>query len=241
MGPGAAALAGGTYEDAPALSNPLQVIRRRLWVIMLVAVVSAGVATGFSLWQTPEYEASIKILVGQEQVRGASDNIQDEVQGLQQLTATMAEAIRTRPVAQDVIGRLDLPISTEAFLNSLTVEQVADTQFIQVSYEDFSPDRAQLVANAIGEEFQKRVSEESPSANAITVKVWESAALPDEPVSPDPVRNALLALLLGLMLGVGLAFLLDYLDGGWGSPDEAERVTGVPNYGVIPTFRAQKG
>lgn len=234
----------GRQAHEVALSNPLQVIRRRLWVIALVTVVVVAAAAGFSFSQTPEYEASIKILVAQDREGGAPDNLQNEVQGLQQLTATMAEAVRTRPVAQAVLQKLNLPATpnaTEAFLNSLTVEQLTDTQFIQVTYEDFSPERAQLVANAVGEEFEKQVSEESPSSSAITVSVWEGAALPDDPVSPDPIRNMLLALVLGLMLGVGLAFLLDRLDSGRGSPDEVERALGIPVYAMIPTFKVQKG
>lgn len=235
------ALTGGMYEDDLALFNPFQVIRRRLWIIVLVAAVVVAAVGGFSLQQRPEYQGSIKILIGQEQVKGVSDNIDSEVQGLQQLTTTMAEAVRTRPVAEDVIGRLGLSISTDSFLDSMSVEQVAETQFIEVSYEDFSPERAQLVANVIGEEFEKRVAEESPSASAITVDVWESAALPVDPVSPNPVRNMLLAIVLGLMLGVGLAFLLDYrLSDGMGSPIEAEKVSGVPTYGTIPTFKVRK-
>lgn len=59
-------------------------------------------------------------------------------------------------------------------------------------------------------------------------------------MSPDPVRNGALALVLGLMLGVGLAFLLEYLDDSWRSPEEVEQVSGVPTFGVIPEFKVPK-
>jgi capsular polysaccharide biosynthesis protein len=42
------------------------------------------------------------------------------------------------------------------------------------------------------------------------------------------------------MIGVGLAFLLDYLDDDWRSPDEVEQVSRVPTFGVIPTFKLHK-
>jgi uncharacterized protein involved in exopolysaccharide biosynthesis len=44
-----------------------RVIRRRLWVILLTEIVCVALAVGFSLQQQPVYEASIKILVGQDQ------------------------------------------------------------------------------------------------------------------------------------------------------------------------------
>ena len=186
------------------------------------------------------YEASIKILVGQEQRSGAPSQLGSDVQGLQQLTQTVADLVSTRPVAEAVIDRLDLEVSSEGFLENLSVEQVANTQTIQISYTDPDPDQARLIANTIGEVFSEQVSEVSPSANAITATVWERAIAPDEPVSPDPARNGALALFLGLMLGVGLAFLLEYLDDSWRSPEEVGQISGVPTFGVIPEFKVPK-
>jgi hypothetical protein len=45
----------------------------------------------------------------------------------------------------------------------------------------------------------------------ITATVWEQAAILSSPVSPHLKRNVLFTLAMGLMLGVGLAFLVDYL------------------------------
>ncbi len=222
-----------------SLGDFLRVVWKRLWVILLVTIVLVGAAVGSSLWLTPTYEASIKILVGQE--RGITQTPND-VAGLQKLTETMTEAVNSRPVAEAVIRQLGLQMTPEDFLEDhLNVEQIRDTQFIQVDYEDPSPERAQQVANTIGDVFSEQVSQVSPSANAITATVWERAEVPDDPVSPDPVRNGLLALGLGLMFGVGLAFLLETLDDRWRSPEEAEQISGVPTFGVIPEFKVLTG
>jgi capsular polysaccharide biosynthesis protein len=70
----------------------------------------------------------------------------------------------------------------------------------------------------------------------VSATVVEQAALPDNPVSPQPIRNGLLALMAGLVLGLMLAFLLEYRDDSWRSPEEAEQVSGVPTFGVIRQF-----
>jgi receptor protein-tyrosine kinase len=152
----------------------------------------------------------------------------------------MVGGVSSRPVAEAVIREQDLPMTPEEFLEHLSVEQEPNTQWIHVKYKDPSPERAQRVTNAVGDVFSKQVSEVSPSANAITATVWEQAALPDEPVSPNPVRNGLLALMLGLMLGVGLAFLLEYVDDSLDAPEETELVSGVPTFGIIPDFGHSK-
>lgn len=229
----------GAHEGS-SLVDPIQVIRRRLWVIALVTIVVSAAALGFSLLQQPTYEASVKLLVGQERGGDSGGNLGNEVQGLQQIGETMVEAVGTRPVAQAAIDKLGLTTTPELLLENLNAEQVGGSQFIEVSYKDPDPETAQRVANVVGDTFSERVSEVSPSASAITATVWERAVAPDFPVSPDPVRNVLLALVLGLMLGVGLAFLLDHLDDNWRSPEEVEQVSGVPTFGVVPAFKVSK-
>ncbi|MEJ7584426.1 MAG: polysaccharide biosynthesis tyrosine autokinase, partial [Acidimicrobiales bacterium] len=57
------------------------------------------------------------------------------------------------------------------------------------------------------------------------------------PVRPTPARNAMLALVVGLVLGIGLAFLRDYLDDSLKSKDDVGRVVpGVPVLGLIPAL-----
>jgi capsular exopolysaccharide synthesis family protein len=54
-------------------------------------------------------------------------------------------------------------------------------------------------------------------------------------VEPKPLRNVAIALVLGLMLGIGLAFLREYLDDGLETSDDLERATGaLPVLGQIP-------
>jgi capsular polysaccharide biosynthesis protein len=225
----------GEFGDSELLDlrEILGVLRRRALAIVLVAAVCVGAAVGFSYLQTPMYQSSIKILVGQD--RGVTES-PGEARGLQQVTQTMTELVQSRNVAEAVISELDLPTAPEAFLENMSVQQASETQVIEVSYTSPDPQQAQRVANTIGEVFSDQVSEVSPDANAITATVWERAVTPESPVSPNPLRNGVLALALGLMLGVGLAFLLEYFDDSWRSPAEAEGISGAPTFGVIREF-----
>lgn len=65
--------------------------------------------------------------------------------------------------------------------------------------------------------------------------------IPDEPVSPQPLRNGVLGGVVGLLLGVGLAFLVDHLDDTLRDTDDFGRVTeGVALMGVIPAVAGWK-
>lgn len=225
-------------EYVISIRELFQVIRRRIWIIALTVFLFVGATVGISLLQTPEYEASIKILVGQEAQSEPSGSL--PVDSLQGITQTLAVAIDSSLIAQEVIRQQELEMTPKKFLNRMSIEQIGVTQFIEISYVSESPETAQRVVNAIGGVFSERAADMDLSANKIAVEVYEPALTPTSPVSPNPARNGVLALVAGSMLGVGLAFLLEHLDDRWRSPEEAEQISGVPTFGVIPIFEDSK-
>jgi len=72
------------------------------------------------------------------------------------------------------------------------------------------------------------------------ISIVDKAEIPKAPVSPRKVLNLLLALILGLSGGVGLCFLLDYLDNTVKGPEEVEKMTGLPSLGVVPLFSPEE-
>lgn len=67
------------------------------------------------------------------------------------------------------------------------------------------------------------------------------AVAPTSPIRPTPERNAVVALTVGLMLGVGLAFLREYLDDSLTAKEDVERaVPGVPVLALVPALGAWK-
>jgi capsular polysaccharide biosynthesis protein len=227
-------------EQVLSLKDLVQVLQRRLWVIVLTALLLAGLTLGYSWSQTPTYQASVKMVLISEIDNRAYGDLQSQVDGLQRFMPTVTEMAMTRPVAKNVAQRLDMSISPAAVLGGLSVEPGTETQFFYISYSDSNPERARLVANTVGEVLSEHVTKLNPGINTVEARIWEQAELPGSPTGQSPARLTLLALVFGLMLGAGLAFLLDYLDDGWKSPGEAEQVLGIPILGAVPSFEAQR-
>lgn len=228
-------------EYVLSLGDLFDVVRRRAWVIALMALVLAALAVGYSLFvQTPRYEATTKMVIRQDE-GAAQSGLGSDVQGLQDVAASMVEGVESPSVADGVIQRLDLSLTTANFLSNLEAEAVPSTWYIVISYSDPDPQQAQRIANATSEEFSGRIAQLSEtSSTSLSATVWDEALLPKEPASPEPLRNGALALTLGVILGVGMAFLLERLDDSWRSPEEVEQVSGVPTFGVVPEFRLLK-
>ena len=165
-------------------------IGEALAVITLAVLVIPWV---ISLYQTPTYEAKVKMLVSQK----SQENCFREVCLLplanpQDLALTVAKAAPTMPVARAVVELLNLPQqSAGEVLQNTSAEPEPGTMFVNISYTSSDPKKAQLIANAIGQVLSEKISEVSPGANGITATVWAPPTLPQNPVSPDPVRNTL--------------------------------------------------
>ncbi|MGI8559579.1 MAG: Wzz/FepE/Etk N-terminal domain-containing protein [Solirubrobacteraceae bacterium] len=72
------------------------------------------------------------------------------------------------------------------------------------------------------------------AAQTNVATIIKTASKPTSPASPKPIRNAALAFVLGLLLGVGLALVLDRLDRRIRTPQELEELTRLPLLAAIP-------
>jgi capsular exopolysaccharide synthesis family protein len=68
------------------------------------------------------------------------------------------------------------------------------------------------------------------------IRVVDPALVPNYPSRPQRARNIMLAFLVGVIGGVGLAFFREYLDNTVKSPDDIETLTGLPSLAVVPAF-----
>jgi succinoglycan biosynthesis transport protein ExoP len=94
-------------------------------------------------------------------------------------------------------------------------------------------------ASAQGRELQREVGQLETLAALQTgnAELVQRAGVPTAPSSPQPKRDAILGLIGGLVLGLGLAFLLDLLDARIKEPEEVEEILRVPALGSVPRSR----
>jgi capsular exopolysaccharide synthesis family protein len=81
----------------------------------------------------------------------------------------------------------------------------------------------------------------SAGLRSSNIRVVDPALAPTSPSRPQKTRNILLAVLIGLVGGVGLAFLREYLDNTVKTPDDIEFLVRLPSLAVIPEFAAVNG
>jgi capsular exopolysaccharide synthesis family protein len=85
---------------------------------------------------------------------------------------------------------------------------------------------------------QQKLKEASITAGlrSSNIRIVDPALVPTTPARPQKAKSILIAFLVGLVGGVGLAFLREYLDNTVKSPDDVERLAGLPSLAVVPAL-----
>ena len=219
-------------EQVISISEIFEALKKR-WILIvsitLVSTLISGVLSFFVI--KPTYETSTKVFIGKEESNQEGYNTND-IQMYQKLLQTYAETIKTNEVVQAAINNSkDTDLTVASVKGALTVTPVSDTQILQIKYQNKSPELAKEILENITNEFVVLAKELVPNGN---VRVIEAVQLPENPVAPNKKMNVAIAFLLGLMVSVGLVFLIEYLDNTFKNKEQLERELDIPVVGIIP-------
>jgi succinoglycan biosynthesis transport protein ExoP len=196
------------------LKDYIRIIRKRWRIIVAVTlVVLAGAALATAL--SPKvYQADTQLFVS---TSGGSDSsaLLSGSNFTQQRVLSYADVITTPEVLDPVIETLKLHTTAATLGTQITATVPLNTVLIQVAVTNADPRVAAQVADAVGRQFTRTVADlESVKGQPSPVKLTVVSApiVPTTPISPKPTRNLALGVVLGLLLGLGLALLRDLLD-----------------------------
>jgi len=221
-----------------ALTDYLRILRKRKLLVLAAVVCCAATALAASTATIPVYRASAKLLVmARTQPSGGVSSAYEGALLSQQLMQSFAAVIEARPTAEAALRRQYENIPAGVLQQRVKAEPIPDTLLIELSIEDIDPARAQRLTNAVALAFVDQVPT-LQGGSTVRVSLVEPALRPTVPVRPQTRFNVALAAMLGLMLGVGVAFLAEHLDTSIRSADALEVAAGAPVVGTIPLFEA---
>src|SRR3990172_59439 len=132
----------------------LSIFLRWWWLLVLGTVVAAASAFVVSKLQTPVYEATTTLLVNQAPNNSVADYT--SILTSERLARTYSELLTQRPVLEETLKRLGLPLAAEDLAKAVTVELVRDTQLVTVSVDYPHPQTAAAIANALVQVFSEQ-------------------------------------------------------------------------------------
>jgi polysaccharide biosynthesis transport protein len=149
---------------------------------------------------------------------------------------------------QNAVGRIDADyhqsLARTKLLSQALDEQKALSNDMSEKLVEYNILKHDAESNRqLYESLQQKLKEASISAGlrSSNLRIVDPALTPTRPARPQKARNILMAVLVGLVGGAGLAFFREYLDNTVKSPDDIEFLTGLPSLAVVPAFASLNG
>jgi tyrosine-protein kinase len=250
-------------DPQPALLHYLQILRRQVWSIVLAVVAVVIAISLYSINKTPVYRGSEGIVVGQ----GGGIFQPEFGTSVEPFTLTMSNLLRSHIVAENVIRNLNLSTTPDALLADLKVTTKPSSSVLEVTYDSTSKARALAVLRSVGTVFSTLVDRKLGSQalqgtggagtggagtggtgtgtgaqpQPITARVFDPAHLEPGRVAPRPGRDLLFGVVLGLAIGLALAFVRASFDDRIQSSRDASEAFGAPVIGTLPKSSRRRG
>lgn len=222
-------------EESIDLRDFFDAIKKRWQLIVSITLIFTIAVTIISFFVIkPKYESNTLLFVGKDTTENQNQNQQtnaNDIQMYQKLLKTYSTVITTEDLISKAMNDANLDVSSETVLGGLTVTPQTDTQILEIKYVGKDKQQSKDIVEAVTNEFINKSSELVADPN---VKVIQEPKVPDSPISPNKKLNISIAFLLGLIVGVGGAVLLEMLDTTFKTKKQLEEIVGLPVLGVIP-------
>jgi capsular polysaccharide biosynthesis protein len=221
-------------EETVNLERVLEIIKQNK-VPIIISTLSVGllaaVITFFII--SPKYEAQTQVLVSQAEGSTVVNN--ENIETSLQLIHTYRDIILSPTVLMEVINNLELEQSMSDLSSQITVDNQDQSQVIAVRMVDGTPEEAERIANEVATVFQGQVME-IMNVDNVSILAPAGVGMDIEPVSPQPVINITIGLVIGLLAGQTWAFARAFLDKSIRNEADAQKFIGLSVVGSIAKF-----
>ncbi|MBT2667497.1 capsular biosynthesis protein [Bacillus sp. ISL-4] len=225
-------------EETISIKDIFQTLKKRWKLITLLTLIAALISGAISYFLlTPVYESSTQILVNQKQSKNQLDL--NQIQSNIDMINTYSVIIKSPAILEKVIEDLELEQSMDQLSQKITINSQENSQVFSLTVQDSNPSKAVEIANAVSGTFQKEIKDIMNVDNVSILAKAEVKGNPT-PVKPSPLLNIAIAVVVGLMAGIGLAFLLEYMDNSIRDERDIEALLDLPLLGSIQKISQHK-
>ncbi|WP_413452519.1 polysaccharide biosynthesis tyrosine autokinase [Georgenia phoenicis] len=219
------------------LGDYLRTLRTRWLTVVAVTLVTLAATAAATLLMTPQYTSSTRMFFAVQGGESVSDLAQGSTFTEKQM-ASYAEVAKSPIVLDPVADSFGLDRDASTLARALSVTVAADTTILVISATDEDPVLARDLANAVADHLSATVGGLSPErpdgTETVRATMLSEAEVAESPSSPNTTRNLALGLVLGLLLGVGVALLRQVLDTKVRDESDISAVTEATPLATVP-------
>lgn len=201
-------------------------ILRRLWLILLCAVVAAGAAYAYvSFFVTPVYSSTATLYIGKEPSNYTDVNLYET------LAKDFEVIIKKRAVLEEVAEKLNLDIGASALRSSMSVSNITDTRILDITVSTPDPVLSKNIADTVCSVASERFVE---IVKVDYVSIVDTGSLSTTPSNISIARSMVLAAFAGALICAFVIVVRTLMDDKIKTPDDVEFYLGMSVLGTTP-------
>ncbi len=219
-------------EEEIDLLELLRECKKHLLIIVLTILVFGGATGAFSKYvMIPQYSSTAMMYILSKETTLTS---LADLQIGAQLTNDYQVIVKSRPVLQDVIQRLNLDQTYEQLSGRITIGNPSNTRILTVSIEDADPQRAKDIVDTVAKVSSDYIAD---TMEMVPPKIIEEGTVATQKTSPHVTKNALIGALAGAMLACGIIVVRFLLNDAVMTSDDVEKYLGISVLATVPMRR----
>jgi len=208
------------------LSEMFKYVLKKAWIVLVVTIVAIvlGLTYSFKI-KVPMYKSTTSVILASDQTITQSD-----LTLYQKLINTYTQIVTSKNVVNRTIESLKLPYTYDELKKNVSVLAVTDTEIIKISVSDANAEKAKIISDVLAENFKSEVQE---IYNLTNVSILDKAEIATSPYNFNILKETLIYILGGALIGFIYLFLRFYFDRNIKSKEEVESVNSLPIMGSI--------
>lgn len=224
-------------EDEIELMDLVFILIRSWKLIIISAIPIIVLGTVFAMTRPNIYKSEATLMISSGQIYSVNNLDNAEISKNQKLVSSYTEIAKSKSIMKSVIRKLDLDMEPEEIAKLLKITPIDDTEFIKLSYTDKNAQRAALLTNEVAGQFISKIKQVMSFEN---LKIVEKATVAEKPLPKKRALILAISIVLGVMVGVFIAFIREFLHSKLRKPEDIEKIMGCSVLANIPDFNIER-
>lgn len=215
-------------EKTLDIQEVLYALKKRYKLIIIIVLLPVLFSVYKAYQMKPSYESRVKFFVGKEGITGTYSV--GELEEYKSMIGAYVEVFNNEDVVAKLLKKanINLPVNyVRAGLSFIPGDGSIPT--LEISYRSYNKDEVDQIIKVITENFEGTVGEYIVNSNIDILDSPKSRV-----IYPNKKKVVLVGFIAGLVLALGVVFVLDYLDNSIKNKKELEKVLPIPVIGEIP-------
>lgn len=213
----------------------IEIIFSKKLIITLIILLSVTLGYVYSYYyKKPEYKSSVTILLVADENKTDKSLTQTDVNLNNGLISTYSSIAKSSSILQKTIQNLNLDIPVSKLEQNVEAKQIDNTQFLEISVKNESPERAKNIANELAEVFTEQIKE---IYNLQNISIVDKAETEENPCNINHMKDMIIFGFAGIVLSIIIVMIIYMFDDTVKDQKDIEKNIKLRTIGTLPVDR----